>query len=206
MTGQTNCEICSKLFKWRKSKIQKAARFCSIECKNKAIKTWTKHEFKWKDSTEDEKLKRASIFFEKNVIKLHDCWDWNGTIHRSGYAVMNYNNKQTSAHRISWMLNFGKIPDKLIIMHKCDNKKCTNPEHLSLGTPKNNTQDMLEKGRGRPKYGENHPFRKLDDNKVREIRKLLTMGVSVGRICKDFEISQGALDALRKGITWKHVK
>ncbi|MGJ3630231.1 HNH endonuclease signature motif containing protein [Sphingomonas sp. MMS24-JH45] len=53
------------------------------------------------------------------------------------------------AHRVSWEISHGSVPDDMIVMHKCDNPSCSNPEHLMLGTMKDNTQDMLRKGRGR---------------------------------------------------------
>ena len=66
------------------------------------------------------------------------CWVWTGSKVGKGYGQ----------HRRSWKIHFGEIPDGLYVLHKCDNPLCVNPSHLFLGTPKDNVQDMLEKGRG----------------------------------------------------------
>lgn len=51
------------------------------------------------------------------------------------------------AHRVSWELFRGPIPNKLFVLHKCDNKNCINPDHLFLGTAKDNIHDCIRKGR-----------------------------------------------------------
>ena len=90
-------------------------------------------------------------------------------------------------------------------MHHCDNPKCTNPEHLYLGTPKRNSLDREERNRRPIRRGSNHPNAKLNEEKVREIKKLMDIGVKTSRISKDFHISYGALEAIKNGDTWKHV-
>lgn len=113
----------------------------------------------------------ASKFWSKvNKLGLDDCWNWFGRIkpdhggHPAGYGLLyitdhnkgrmpNGNTRQTPkrAHRISWELHYGAIPENLLVLHKCDNRRCVNPNHLFLGTNNDNIQDMIKKGRHNPR-------------------------------------------------------
>lgn len=153
--------------------------------------------FKWETATKEEKLERLKNLFEKRVIKQDGCWDWKNKIHHSGYATLNFNNKSMMAHRASWILNKGDIPENKIVLHKCDNRKCSNPDHLFLGSQKDNVFDMHKKGRGR---------NKLDFKDIKEIKKRLRIGVPITRIAKDFNINRSTIYVIKSGKTWKHVK
>jgi len=101
-------------------------------------------------------LRRSTVeSFWGNVDKssITECWNWNGCIlggARGGYGLFGNKiwNGERLAHRISWLLNYGEIPDGLCVLHKCDNRKCVNPEHLFLGTNYDNVLDRQRKGRG----------------------------------------------------------
>ena len=91
--------------------------------------------------------------FWKRVVKSEDCWVIKGAPSSDGYGQFNIriNNQKRiylSAHRLSWVLHYGEIPDELWVLHKCDNKLCVNPSHLFLGTNQDNMDDMYAKGRG----------------------------------------------------------
>lgn len=100
-----------------------------------------------------ERLKRGSTISESG------CWEWNGFRHPPrgmkhhgpdyGYGEMCYRGKGTRTHRLAWILTRGPIPNGMVVMHTCDNPPCCNPEHVRLGTQKENQQEMARKGRGR---------------------------------------------------------
>ncbi len=82
-------------------------------------------------------------------IGCDGCWNWVGCLTRNGYGQGTYKQKRYSAHRASYSEFIGPIPSKLLVLHKCDNRRCINPEHLFIGTAKENTLDMVKKGRNR---------------------------------------------------------
>lgn len=104
----------------------------------------------------DRPPRSVSDRFWRKVLKTPDCWAWSGAKQRRGYGCMETTKGvNRSAHRVSWELHFGEIPKGMCVLHKCDNPECTRPDHLFLGTLKDNTKDMISKGRhlgsGRPK-------------------------------------------------------
>lgn len=91
--------------------------------------------------------------FNSKVIRMgiDECWGWNAAKDNQGYGRIGMRTvrgkRAVQASRVSWMLFVGDIPEGLSVCHRCDNPECTNPKHLFLGTPKQNTLDMVAKGR-----------------------------------------------------------
>jgi len=84
------------------------------------------------------------------INDVTDCWEFQGGKNNIGYGMIRDDLKMRTTHRVSYEEHKGPIPPGLCVMHSCDNPICCNPLHLSLGTHKQNTQDMFSKGRARP--------------------------------------------------------
>lgn len=82
---------------------------------------------------------------------LNRCWEWGGHLDHGGYGILPHKGKRYAAHRISFMLHHGDIPDGMVVRHRCDNSVCTNPDHLELGTAAQNVQDKIRRERSRAK-------------------------------------------------------
>ncbi len=90
----------------------------------------------------------AKRFWGK-VLRTGDCWLWVGARNPKDYGKLGLYGKTLASHRVSYELSFGPIPDGLAVLHKCDNPPCVRPDHLFLGTLKDNSQDCLAKGRNK---------------------------------------------------------
>lgn len=88
--------------------------------------------------------------FWSRVRKGSACWEWVGARHTGGYGAISVNGHQERAHRVSWMIHHGEIPDGLWVLHRCDNPPCVNPAHLFVGSDADNLSDAIAKGRRLP--------------------------------------------------------
>src|SRR3990167_1210519 len=106
------------------------------------------------------------------------CWEWKSCKNPEGYGQFTIDGKKVYAHRYSWELHNGTIPDGLWVLHHCDNPACVNPDHLFVGTQTDNMQDMISKGRS--EYlgisGENNHQAHLTTDIVKIIRKRYAFG------------------------------
>jgi hypothetical protein len=84
-----------------------------------------------------------------------ECWEWQGALYPAGYGIIGLDGGSHATHRLSWEIVNGPIPDGLFVCHKCDNRKCVRPDHLFLGTQKDNMRDMIAKGR-HPLHAKTH--------------------------------------------------
>lgn len=112
---------------------------------------------------------KARFWNKVDVRGQNECWNWNSRIRNSGYGVMWWYGQGVSAHRLSWTIHSGPIPDGLLVLHNCDNKRCVNPNHLYLGTSGDNMIDTLN--RVHPKSGRVSMFSASDIEHIKELRK-----------------------------------
>lgn len=130
------------------------------------------------------------------------CWPWLKCT-QYGYGITGIRGRNYKAHRVAWFLTHGRIPKGLLVCHKCDNRICCNPNHMFVGTEKDNIQDMVSKRRG--PHGVNTHCSKLNDKLVKWI--LCNKGIIAQRtMARKLGVSQKAVFNILHGYTWKHVK
>lgn len=137
------------------------------------------------------------------------CWLWTGCVSKYGYGQVRRNGKMQKAHRVSYEMHIGEIPDGMCVCHTCDVRSCVNPGHLFLGTHADNMRDMAAKGRasahavGVP--GEAHWNAKLTDAQVSEIRAKIASGAKQRDIAAEYGVSQSHVSRIHQGKFWGHV-
>ena len=133
------------------------------------------------------------------------CWKYCGTLSRNGYGNFPIGNGVfIVAHRMAWLLAVGAIPVGLRVCHKCDVRDCVRPDHLFLGTAKENSQDAVRKGR-MPR-GEQSPGAKLTAEKVRIIRSLYTGKTGdCSALARQFGVTPDNIRFIVDRKTWAHV-
>lgn len=142
-----------------------------------------------------------------------ECWLWRGTIEGVGYGRTRYMGEKWGAHRLSWTLHNGPIPEGLFVCHTCDTPSCVNPAHLFLGTPAENMGDKAAKARGKAMFprghaitrGERHWSAKVDEATVRVLRARFDAGERVGDLAAAFGVSYHAVWQIVRRKSWKHI-
>jgi hypothetical protein len=136
-------------------------------------------------------------------IKESGCWEWTNSIStQSGYGKLVFKGKDMSAHRASYIVFKGEIPKGLHVCHSCDNRKCINPEHLWVGTQRDNIQDAARKGRLHDQTGERI---KHSIELVKEIKRLKNEGKTYVEINKITNVPIGTACAIVKGYIRKDI-
>lgn len=184
------CEHCGLVFKSRQHK----PRFCSVEC----VRAY--------------KMTTLSVQkFWAKVDKSGDCWVWTGCRNEDGYG--SFNSKALCvgrAHRASYVLTYGRIPDGLQVLHKCDNPPCVRPDHLFLGTNADNVADRIAKGRkttpGKVYRGSESRLAKLTEKQVIAIRERYSKeDVPQHQIAREMGVSQSLISMIITRHIWAHV-
>ena len=151
----------------------------------------------------------AERFWSKVDIRgLFDCWEWQAATKRRGYGQFTIGGRaghNLSASRAAYLLTHGlnSLPAGIDVCHHCDNPPCCNPAHLFAGTPKDNSQDAVTKGRMH--LGERHGHATLTAEDVRRIRQLLAAGVTCTPIARQLGVSRGAISGIQRNVNWRHI-
>lgn len=126
-----------------------------------------------------------------NIVKTNNgCWIWQGSKTKDGYGVMGIGRKQFRVHRVAFDVFKGRGAEGSFVCHSCDTPLCINPDHLFLGTPKDNTQDMIVKGRRTTLSGNDHPNIKITTEQHPKIRELREQhGMTLKMIAQQFGVT-----------------
>lgn len=158
--------------------------------------------------------------FESFIRRFHDkytpepnsgCWLWEAGVSSIGYGKIGGPKgypKGMYAHRASWLIHRGYLPDSKNVLHKCDNRCCVNPDHLYLGTHEDNMKDMKNKGRANRNsvnVGSENGTSKLSERDVMQIKDLLVNRIPLSKIASRFSCSISTISQIKTGKTWKHV-
>jgi hypothetical protein len=151
--------------------------------------------------------KKTEDRFWPKVAKGDGCWEWQGSRHPSGYGVIGASRHQRArmAHRVSWELHHGPIPDGLDVLHHCDNKPCVRPDHLYLGTDLENARDRIERGLERHLSGQANGNAKLTEASVRAVIAALQAGGTQQSVADRFGISQPHVSEIARRKSWSHL-
>lgn len=133
---------------------------------------------------------------------LSPCMLWTGSVTDSGYGLFHHEGKNIRAHRFAWYLTHGRWPEPCAL-HRCDVRRCVNPDHLFEGDRATNIADMCAKGRGCK--GEDRPGAKLSEAQVAEIRDRAAGGESHSSIAADLPVKRRQVSRVAARRQWKHV-
>lgn len=156
------------------------------------------------DLTEKD-IERFLSKIDKNSSP-NGCWIWTAHLSINGYPRFRLNKKTLEGHRLSYFIFKDNIfPDKNYICHTCDNPSCVNPEHLFAGTNQDNMTDRNNKNRQWKPIGSKHPRALIDEEDVKEIKKLLKCGMTHKNIAKKFNVKISLISDISCKRTWIHV-
>lgn len=143
--------------------------------------------------------------FEALILSKDDCWIFSRA-HSNGYGRFSFKGIRYYAHRVSWILYKGDIPNGLNVLHECDNPICCNPDHLFLGTQSDNALDMVSKNRHVVYKGESNTNHVLTEADVVVIREKFSSGYYSHReLAEKFDVTKSTITKIINRETWSHV-
>jgi len=164
------CKGCGTTFLKRPAEIKRSpANYCTKKCRGSHLSA-----------------RAIAEFGGKGLVQDSGCIYWRGTINQDGYGVTSYQGRRMSAHMLSWVINHGAIPKGMCVCHSCDNRPCINPDHLFLGTHKDNMSDMARKGRARSKLS------------MRDRQFIAESGLHARELAERFNVCERAVRYWRK--------
>jgi|SRR6478736_7968963 len=144
--------------------------------------------------------------FSRIAINDSGCWVWTGAKNEKGYGKIGLprSSKTARCHRVSYELANGPVPDGVMVLHRCDNPSCINPEHLFLGTAQDNSIDMATKGRNfvPDNRGERASWSKLTEEQAIDI---MTRRISAAKFAVLYGVSRSAIFRIWEGKNWRHL-
>lgn len=179
------CKTCGTGF-YRPPSHREKASYCSRKCRAEAQSKW--------------QIQDLSERFWAKVDKTDSCWVWTGALLKTGYGSIRVNHKSERAHRISYVLTHGSIPEGAILRHSCDNPRCVNPDHLISGTKRENTLDAIE--RGQHVTGERHKNAKLTAADVVTIRYALATGTTGRELAAKYKVDAKTISNIKLNKKW----
>src|SRR5436190_5131366 len=141
-------------------------------------------------------------WFNNRFVKVDSgCWLWYGGL-TNGYGCFSRDGYTCSAHKISYEHFVGPVPLGICVLHKCDNRRCVNPEHLFLGTRVDNNRDMAAKGR----HGRGATIKILTEAEVERVREVLKKNANWGvqkHLAETYGVSQSTISEVKSQKRWK---
>jgi hypothetical protein len=167
----------------------------------------------------DKRITPIADRFWPKVDRSGECWVWTASKMPDGYGQIGVEgHRPKRAHRVSWELHFGPIPPGMLVLHRCDNPPCVRPDHLFLGTSRDNTLDMVGKRRhGSQRYPERLPSgvnhwrhrpdrQRLTDDQVKSIRtRYAAGGVSLVALAREYHVSEASIRMIVKRKSYRHL-
>ena len=155
--------------------------------------------------------KQTAESFWSRVTKQDGCWEWQGSCNNTGYGTVSWNGKVYTAHRIAaWISGLVNSPtapyssrEPTHVLHKCDNRKCCNPDHFFLGAYTDNQKDAFRKQRRTSYKGATHTNAKLTVAQVNIIRDRYKNGEYQVPLAKEYGVSQRCISLIVRGETYK---
>lgn len=151
--------------------------------------------------------------FWAKVEKTEACWLWTSTVVSEAFPYGQisdaYKGKKRTrlAHRLSYEMHYGAIPDDLKVLHSCDNPRCVNPIHLWLGTSLDNARDCVQKQRHVALRGAEHANARLTEENVRDIKQSYKKRVvTLEMLARKYDVSPSTVHYILQGKLWRHVE